>query len=53
MELKRFSYDISNGTVSISVDSNTDGQPVLAVKLDVMEALDEVLSWFMNRKPKA
>jgi hypothetical protein len=44
MENKKVSVDFVDGALSVKVDLNADGQPVLELKVYAPELIDEVLS---------
>jgi hypothetical protein len=50
VEVKPVSYKLEGTKLVVSVDANKDGQPVLVLQLDMLEAFDEVGGLF---KPKA
>ena len=52
MENKIVNFSIEDGKLCIAVDPNKDGQPVLEVKVDLAEAMDEISALF-NKEEKA
>ena len=45
----KVSFNIFDGNLVVSVDSNLDGKPVVTVKLDLAQLLAEIASLF--KKP--
>ena len=49
---KKFKFEFVEGKAVLTVDSDLDGKPVLELKLDLTEVLDEIVYAVKNKKEK-
>ena len=49
-EKKKLAFAFVDGKAVLTVDSDMDGKPVLELKLDLSEVLDEIVAAIKNRK---
>ena len=52
-EKKKFKFGFEDGKAVLTVDSDMDGKPVLELKLDLSEVLDEIVEAVKNRKKES